>query len=740
MIISSSFHTDNLVGVGVSYQQLFSVDFFVISSNALFPNLLPVQSSLTNEYCQIDTNRPRRCTISSKLFVTNPLRPKESLIPQLIMETQFFLKHATLRVTNEDGTASGKITFTCQIRNVSDPSQWANQPVQPLYYVLNQPQARVVVKTDMNTFPYPTQQIIVEQSGSGYSLSSLQLIVEPPSSQSPLLTCQMNVNSETGSLQNPITYTPVLNSAYVLDNNPSSQLFPPPPLPIPTIPTVIIENSSVKNVQLTPNFGYFSPPTISFSSPPPSVTATATATIGNGQVIQVVVDNPGLNYSSSFPVTVTFQGGGGGSGAQAIANVNDVTRVIESISVIQGGNDYVTAPIVLLSPPPASQTATAVASINQNFGFVQSIDVVNGGFNYISSIPITVTISGGGGSGATATANVNNVTRTITSFTVNTRGSQYLTVPSVTVSPPPDSIQATASSVLGNGTVSTINVTSGGYNYTTSTPVTITVQGGNGSGAVVQAKVDEFNRSIQQLVLLDGGMNYSPPLSVLISPPSPTIRAIGTPVIRQGRLVSLTLNPENQGYKETPSITISPPSNGIQAVGTIETLSSTKTFTGISIVNSGQGYDPLHPPSLGSFEQPLRIDQVPQQQAQIQVLGLTPTGGLEASQMTLLPVGKGYFQSPMVSVQVIDPNQQFSPFQGIQVVDIRTQSTPSYIRQTSVQNVSLDTMTSQQFLSSPPSFSWIQVQIEVENAPVNMMETLQIQLSNIIRTTTYEGV
>jgi hypothetical protein len=106
--------------------------------------------------------------------------------------------------------------------------------------------------------------------------------------------------------------------------------------------------------------GYSSAPTVAFSGGSPTSAATATCTVGAGQVTGITVTAGGSNYSSA--PAVSFTGGGGGSGVTAAATI--------------GGSGVLT--LVLTNP----------------------------GAGYSFNDTLTVGFSGGGGSGATATAHV----------------------------------------------------------------------------------------------------------------------------------------------------------------------------------------------------------------------------------------------------------------------------------------------------------------------------------------------
>lgn len=91
----------------------------------------------------------------------------------------------------------------------------------------------------------------------------------------------------------------------------------------------------------------------------------------------------------------------------------------------------------LVTSTNASRQAAATANLTG--GFVTSITVVNGGSGYATAPAVTLT--GGGGSGAAATASVSG--GVVTSITVNNAGSGYTSPPTVFIAPPPPSLTYT---------------------------------------------------------------------------------------------------------------------------------------------------------------------------------------------------------------------------------------------------------------------------------------------------------
>lgn len=83
--------------------------------------------------------------------------------------------------------------------------------------------------------------------------------------------------------------------------------------------------------------------------------------------------------------------------------------------------------------------ATASATAELTGQFVTSITVESGGSGYVT--PPAVTISGGGGSGAAAHAVL--TAGVVTSVVVDSTGTGYTSPPSVTIAPPPDTLSFT---------------------------------------------------------------------------------------------------------------------------------------------------------------------------------------------------------------------------------------------------------------------------------------------------------
>ena len=109
-------------------------------------------------------------------------------------------------------------------------------------------------------------------------------------------------------------------------------------------------------------------------------------------------------------------------------------RVLDHGTNFNGAGQFKFA---LVTSTNTSSQATATANLTGQF--VTSITLVNGGNGYVTAP--AVTISGGGGSGATATAMISG--GVVTNIAINNAGSGYTSTPTVTVAPPPPNITYT---------------------------------------------------------------------------------------------------------------------------------------------------------------------------------------------------------------------------------------------------------------------------------------------------------
>src|SRR5210317_1948695 len=166
-----------------------------------------------------------------------------------------------------------------------------------------------------------------------------------------------------------------------------------------------------------------------------------------------------------------------GTGVTATATASIDDGVISQIILTDDGSSYTSTPTVTIDSSPtgnSSDNATAVA-ITTSIGDAKSISSIRltfGGRGYSTVNPPTVTISGGGGIGAAATSIVAN--GAVNEFTITNSGRNYYTEPTVTVvGIASTSAIAKATFNTSTGTITGIQIVNSGFGYTEAPTVQI---------------------------------------------------------------------------------------------------------------------------------------------------------------------------------------------------------------------------------------------------------------------------
>ena len=155
-------------------------------------------------------------------------------------------------------------------------------------------------------------------------------------------------------------------------------------------------------------------------------------------------------------------------------------------------------------------------------------------------------------------------------------GSGYTGTPTVTISDPGDDADTSAilgalpvsefsktatavaitTSVGGVQSVKEILITNTGYGYTE--PPTVTITGGNGSGAIATCIIS--TGSVLNIGITDKGDRYYEPPTITIDPPVGSgVTATAVSRIDAGRLSEVLISNAGSGYTSVPNITVSPP-------------------------------------------------------------------------------------------------------------------------------------------------------------------------------------
>jgi FtsP/CotA-like multicopper oxidase with cupredoxin domain len=134
--------------------------------------------------------------------------------------------------------------------------------------------------------------------------------------------------------------------------------------------------------------GYLTAPTVTLTAPPPGGTqATATATITNGVVTGLTLDNPGLGYTNTVPLKATFSAPpAGGTRATAMVSVNAykvINKAIQELFDPVYGRMNATLAVELPFSSQAIATTIPLAYIDAP---IESLDGISDGETQIWKI------------------------------------------------------------------------------------------------------------------------------------------------------------------------------------------------------------------------------------------------------------------------------------------------------------------------------------------------------------------
>ena len=219
------------------------------------------------------------------------------------------------------------------------------------------------------------------------------------------------------------------------------------------------------------------------------------------------------------------------------------------------------------------------STTKKTFGAITSIGITNAGSNYDAERPPTITIAGGGGDGASAAVVVDG---SLTDIEVLTGGSDYTSSPLVSIVGGGGS-GASATAIVTRGAVSRILVNNGGTGYTSKPSITIV--GGEGTGATGNASVRGPVKSIN---ISNGGSSYTSSPTVTLSSGE---GAVAQPIVSNGRIISIAIISGGVGYTTAPEVTILGDGFGAVAKATIDLDGeNVGKVTSIEILNRGIGY------------------------------------------------------------------------------------------------------------------------------------------------------
>lgn len=203
--------------------------------------------------------------------------------------------------------------------------------------------------------------------------------------------------------------------------------------------------------------------------------ASFSATVINGSLTTIHVENPGHGFAIGDAPVLTITGGGSDDMASGTLSISPLSG-IASVVVTNGGSKYSALASAFAS---GGGGAGATFTLVGNSGVITGISVLNPGTGYTSTPVMKVTdVAGSSGSGATATAVLS--AGQIGSASVISGGSGYTTPPTLTVIG--DGSGASLIANLSGSAVASISIVSAGVGYT---QAQVQFTGGNRGAAAV---------------------------------------------------------------------------------------------------------------------------------------------------------------------------------------------------------------------------------------------------------------
>lgn len=262
---------------------------------------------------------------------------------------------------------------------------------------------------------------------------------------------------------------------------------------------------------------------------------------------------------------------------------------------------------------------------------------------------------------ATASALVSNITGALERISVTAGGTGYTTPPTVEITGGGGS-GAAATATVANGVVTGVTLTSAGTGYTSAPGVTL--HAGNGATANTTLAADGI---ITGVAISNSGFGYTAAPTVTFSAPGGTgTTATGTANIdAAGRVTSVTITNFGSGYTSG-----SPTAVGFSAApagGT--TASAVSIYSGnsvgtVTITDAGEYYSNATPPPV--------VFSLPQRVGGVRALGtavVNPTTG-EVTSITVTNSGSGYTSAPSVVIASASGAGAAATLQGNSVTSV----------------------------------------------------------------------
>jgi len=303
-----------------------------------------------------------------------------------------------------------------------------------------------------------------------------------------------------------------------------------------------------------------------------------------GQVVSITMTTGGSGYASQPTVTIT---GGGGSGASAVAHMSGT--MVESVVLTSGGTGYTSDPTVIIDGNAAA-TAKAYTGTFRPASFLRSrfndmyvIDGMGRGLRWngadASMQPIGLSKPSKGPSLSASTASGG---QSVGSVSVLRGGAGYSSAPAVSFSGGSPTTPAAAVATVAGGRVTAVKVTDPGKGYSSAPAVTLS--GGCATGASFDVGV---SGSVSQMNVLSGGTGYETNPTVVFSTAQGLTAANALVDVLEGTVTGVTILAGGTGATTTGVTAVITGGGGKGAV--VQPVMSYRV-SAVTVAQSGTGF------------------------------------------------------------------------------------------------------------------------------------------------------
>ena len=237
--------------------------------------------------------------------------------------------------------------------------------------------------------------------------------------------------------------------------------------------------------------------------------------------LSLALTSAGAGYTEAPTITITSAAGDDGANAAATASLTGTP--IFNFNIISGGSGYAVGDVINFDNTGTGVITSASGYVfNVAGGWITGIYFYTKG-SYTIKAPKIASITSANGTGANITFTL--TPTTLGSITMTNNGSGYNKLPTITLS--------------GGGNPGVITGYSGlvgGSGYIT--PPTVSATGGGGSGFSATAVLP--GNSVSSLIITNGGSNYTSTPTIVFTPTNGGSGASATPTINLGTSAVIT--------------------------------------------------------------------------------------------------------------------------------------------------------------------------------------------------------